>query len=243
MQYECSLVDFENEMICQMVKVSIRRMEEPKDPTQALEHTLKYSKDQKPRDNCEFFSQFADKFRNYKPLHWNSMQVELNEQRKQDEIRNWTAQYNDCIKPSAATATEKVRAHHHTRLRTCRISSQYSSLKFKRIEKDTWVANAGPAYYDQCGSVEMSRFEKSKLPLADGWSYVVRTTVANPNGVVHTTGESCRAFETEYTYEAAGIDHYARCDYIKFEQWSYPELSPPGSILNHRLEEVWERRK
>jgi hypothetical protein len=242
-QYNCSLKSgLADEMSCQMVKVSIRRGADPYEPQAAIDSFVKSTKDAKPKDNCEVYSRFVEQFRAFKPADWNSKQFEVNEQQKQDEIRHWQALFNQCKSPSVANATEVVRAVHDKDLRTCTISTHVSSLTFRRVGNDTWIANAGPADYDPCGSVEMSRFEKSKLSISDGWAYTIRTTVANPNG--ESIGEeSCKAFEAEYSYEPLGIDHYARCDYIKFEQWEYPELSPPGSIVNHRLEEIWQRRK
>jgi len=135
-------------------------------------------------------------------------------EQKQDVVKFLTAMLNYCKSPSAATATEMVRAEHEQQTRTCLVHAKPFTQTFKHLAgTNTWVSNEGPD--GPCGTVVIARLQKDD-PKYSLWTYITRKTITNPNGELPLGGSCSQLDQTEYVYDWKSEDKFTKCDYVKF---------------------------
>ena len=99
--------------------------------------------------------------------------------------------------------------------RTCSISSNTFTQKFRQSDASTWTVVSQPN--GPCGVVQLDRFEaeKTKSTGAAFWNYFARKAVTNPNANVGIL--SCKMLdEREYKYQWQKRDPDFSCDYVEF---------------------------
>jgi len=116
-----------------------------------------------------------------------------------------------------------VRTAHDQDTRTCRISTNRFTQKFRIASSSNvavWVADEGPQ--GECGIVQLSRFEAEKLG-SDGflvWTYVARKAVTVPQG--ETALGKCGDIVDEKEYRFSWKDRgniQLGCEWIKFSAY------------------------
>jgi hypothetical protein len=98
--------------------------------------------------------------------------------------------------------------------RTCSVSSNSFSQKFRRSDTSTWTVVSQP--YGPCGVVQLDRFEADKTKEGPTfWNYFARKAVTNPNADAGLL--SCKMLdEREYKYQWQKRDPEFSCDYVEF---------------------------
>jgi len=120
-----------------------------------------------------------------------------------------------CRDPNVENAMKIARFSIDKDKRTCLISSNSFSQKFRRSDANTWTVISQP--YGPCGIVQLSRFEadKTKQQGLTFWNYFARKAVTNPNADAGLV--SCKALdEREYKFQWQKRDPDLSCDYIEF---------------------------
>ncbi|HZP21329.1 MAG TPA: hypothetical protein VFB16_14120 [Bauldia sp.] len=100
--------------------------------------------------------------------------------------------------------------------RSCTLAVHTYRLDFDwHGDERTWVSSSGePA--GGCGGITAGTFSQFDKDRPDAWTYRVKETVTNPEGMTDN-GESCAGTDTgEVTYAAGLPDIYVGCDYLRF---------------------------
>lgn len=143
---------------------------------------------------------------------------DFNDIERRDTLALGKAIQAACQSPSEDTFLALTRLSHGKEMRTCRVSSNSFSQRFKLAPGSngrTWVQRSEPE--GPCGVVQLNRLEAVNSGTLDlvFWKYVARKAVTNPRG--EWMGGSCSLLDqAEYEYDWKGSERALGCDYIKF---------------------------
>jgi hypothetical protein len=97
--------------------------------------------------------------------------------------------------------------------RTCLISSNHFTQKFRHSDANTWTVISQPE--GPCGIVQLSRFEADRQQGLTFWNYIARKAVTNPNADAGLL--SCKILdEREYKYQWQTRQPDLNCEYVEF---------------------------
>jgi len=137
------------------------------------------------------------------------------ERQKSDMQRSVSSLAGLCRERSEARYLAFLRETHEIETRSCRVWTSNFTQRFRQVgSAGTWVVVDSPT--GECGTVNVSRFERA--PEAGGlfWRYLSKKVVTNKAGQV-MPGMTCAALdENEYLFDWRSIDRQMSCDYMSF---------------------------
>jgi hypothetical protein len=122
-----------------------------------------------------------------------------------------------CRTPTEAKFIEFVRGNHERDTRTCKVSANAYTQRFRRVNgTGPWVVVDKPS--GVCGIVNVSRFEADRS-VGSGlsfWRYHAKKVITNPSGKLPLFGPCDQLDEREYIYDWRSKEAFLGCDYINF---------------------------
>jgi hypothetical protein len=217
LQYQCAM-EGPTTLKCDMVQSAVRRKTLGRNLREEIAAAIAALKTEKPpsQEECSSFSQLANLIRNPSaaPAGANVEKLQsLSDFEKSDMLKMYDLVVTFCQNRNADTAGRLAAITFDRDSRTCRVSSNSFSMRFRRVQQsNTWTSNDGPD--GPCGAITVATMEQDpQHPIF--WNYVQKRVVTNPSSWMGNA--QCSAMdqsETRYNWQVR--ESYGHCDYIEF---------------------------
>lgn len=216
--YACSPVTA-REITCEFVQTSVRPKAVPEDLEKVLgQARQQFAQERAPSiGDCKMYSELRDVLHGKRPPP-NGKPVSLSATERADTLKMLAPMIAYCDSPTLERFLDIVRTTHDKDRRTCRVSSNAFTQRFRAVQEGGRVSwSVVSEATGECGVVQLSRFEVDEEQAgATFWRYVARKAITNPAGKT-LFGASCAGLdERPYAYTWRAKEHRALCEFIEF---------------------------
>lgn len=213
LQYRCSL-EGADILKCDMVQSAVRKKTSGRSLREVVASALAGLKNERPPspENCSGSGELAKMIRNPTTAPERIQAMSATEKKDLLTLDENLAAF--CQDQSAETVRKMVTAGYERDSRSCRVSSNDFSMRFRRVQRsNTWTSNDGPN--GPCGTITVASMEQDpQEPMF--WNYVQKRVVTNPsaNWIGNAQCSAMDQSETRYNWQSQ--EAYVHCDYIEF---------------------------